>query len=76
MSNLLHHLCCKHALEYQKCIILKGAPSTSSHKSDKANGQANQTSLFEVFAKGTVYDRKNKQWIEITNAIAIRIAKL
>ena len=50
MSNLLHHLSHKHALEYQECMKLKSAPSTTSGQIDKAKGQASQTSLVEAFA--------------------------
>ncbi|XP_065138382.2 E3 SUMO-protein ligase ZBED1-like [Paramisgurnus dabryanus] len=74
-SNLLQHLSRKHVLEYQECMILKSAPSSSAGNTGKPKEKSSQMSLTDVFARGTFYDRKSKRWIEITNSITNHIAK-
>ena len=75
MSNLLHHPSRKHVLEYQECMKLRSAPSTSAGNTGKAKEKSSQMSLQDVFARGTPYDTKSKQWIKITNSITIHLAQ-
>ncbi|KAK5868089.1 hypothetical protein PBY51_012531 [Eleginops maclovinus] len=74
-SNLLHHLSRKHVVEYQECMKLRSAPSTSAGNTGKAKEKSSQMTLRDAFARGTAYDKKSKRWVEITNSITIHIAK-
>ena len=75
-SNLLQHLSRKHVLEYQECMKLRSAPSTSAAgKTGNAKEKLSQMSLLDAFSRGTPYDRKSKRWNEITNSITIHLAK-
>lgn len=74
-SNMLHHLSRKPALEYQECMKLRSAFSTSAGNTAKAKEKSGQMSLEDVFSRGTVYDKKSKRWIKITNSITIHLAK-
>nr|XP_061801662.1 E3 SUMO-protein ligase ZBED1-like [Nerophis lumbriciformis] len=66
-SNLLHHLSRKHVSEYEECLKLRSAPSTSVAASPK--------SPQDSFARLNAYDRKSKRWLDITNAITHHFAK-
>lgn len=70
-GNFLHHLSCKHVLEYQECMKLKSAPSTLAGCMRKAKEKSSQMSLQDAFARGTRYDRRSKWW----NSITIHLAK-
>ncbi|RXN23605.1 zinc finger BED domain-containing 1-like protein [Labeo rohita] len=77
-SNLLHYLRHKHVLEYEECMKLRSASSSTSAGNDKvgtATQNATQTSLKDAFTKGTAYDKKSKRWNDITNAITFHLAK-
>ncbi|XP_073689131.1 E3 SUMO-protein ligase ZBED1-like [Garra rufa] len=77
-SNLLHHLRHKHVLQYEECMKLRSASSSTSAGNDKvgtATQNATQTSLKDAFTKGTAYDKKSKRWKDITNAITFHLAK-
>ncbi|XP_040278097.1 E3 SUMO-protein ligase ZBED1-like [Bufo bufo] len=76
-TNLFHHLKMKHPLEYQDSQKLRPPPQTASQSSGKKKGGPahQQTDIMKAFSKGTPYDKKNRRWIDITNAITLYLCK-
>ena len=60
ISNLLHHLIRKHVIEYQECMKLRSASTTSTGNTRSAGEKSSQTTLKDAFARGTAYDKKSK----------------
>ncbi len=60
-GNLLHHLNWKHVVEYQECMKLRSASTTSSNTSETVKPKSSQVSLEDTFAWGTAYEKKSKQ---------------
>ncbi len=62
-------------MEYQECMTLRLASTTTSNASETVKPKLSQVSLGDAFARGTAYEKKSKRWNEITNSVAIHVAK-
>ena len=67
-TNLFHHLQRNHVLEYEESQRMR-PPQTSSGK--KRAVSASQTSLTQVFSRGSPYDKKSQRWNEVKNAVTV-----
>lgn len=66
----------KHALEYEESQKQR-PPQTPSQSSEKKKGGPThqQTDILQTFSEGTPYDKNNRWWVDMTNAITVYLCK-
>ncbi|XP_069821004.1 E3 SUMO-protein ligase ZBED1-like [Dendropsophus ebraccatus] len=76
-TNLFYHLKTKHVLEYEDSQKLRPPQTPSQSSGNQKGGPAptQQINILKAFSKGIPYDKRNRRWIEITNAITLFLCK-